>query len=93
MSKKRKVYTKEFKIEAIKLTNEIPASQVSKDLGISENSLSNWKKQLKSEPLNSFPGNGKLKPHDEELRRLKKENDTLRQERDILKKAIAIFSK
>jgi len=45
MSKKRKFYTKEFKIESVKLTNALTATQVSKDLGISENSLSNWKKE------------------------------------------------
>src|SRR5258706_13487713 len=93
MSKSRKLYTKEFKIEAVKLTKELTGSQVAKDLGISENSLSNWKKELKSDPANSFPGNGKLKPQAEAMRRLKKENETLPHERDILKKAIAIFCK
>jgi len=41
----------------------------------------------------AFPGKGRLKPQDEELRRLKRENERLRRERDILKKAVAIFSK
>jgi len=89
----RRKFDKEFKQEAVKLAEEIPLTHVSRDLGINPNVLSNWKKELKSDPLNSFPGNGKLKPQDEELRRLKKENETLRQERDILKKAIAFFSK
>lgn len=42
--------------------------------------------------LNAFPGSGKLKPEDEEVRKLKRENEVLKRERDILKKALAIFS-
>jgi transposase len=87
--KKRKVYTREFKTEAVRLAAESgqPARQVARDLGINENTLWKWRKQLKDDPQTAFPGRGRLKPQDEELRRLRRENQVLRQERDFLKKA------
>jgi transposase len=51
-----------------------------------------WKRQFKADGEQAFPGNGKLKADDEALRQLKRENEILRQERDILKKALAILS-
>ena len=65
---------------------------VSKNLGVSKASLSRWKFELKAEPSNAFPGKGNLLPQDAELRRLQRENDRLRLEKEILKKAIAMFS-
>jgi len=62
-------------------------------LGISANVLSRWKRQMTDDPAFAFPGKGYLKPVDEELRRLKKELRDVTEERDILKKALAIFSK
>jgi transposase len=88
-TQKRKVYTREFKAEAIRLASQTgqTLSQVARDLGINENTLWRWRKQLKDDPQNAFPGKGRLKPQDEELRRLRRENQILRQERDFLKKA------
>jgi transposase len=55
--------------------------------------LSRWKRQLARQGKDAFPGKGHLMPEEEEeLRRLKRENERLRRERDILKKAVAIFS-
>ena len=87
--KKRRVYTRDFKAEAVRLATESGQSirQVARDLGINENTLWNWRKQLKDDPQAAFPGRGRLKPQDEELRRLRRENQVLRQERDFLKKA------
>ena len=68
-------------------------SQVSKDLGINENSLHKWKKDYLSDQQNAFPGKGRLKPEEEELRKLKKQLSRVTMERDILKKAIGYFSK
>jgi transposase len=53
-----------------------------------------WREALEQEPKGSeaFPGKGHLPPEPEELRRLRRENDRLREEREILKKALAIFS-
>lgn len=95
MSERRKTYDKEFKISAVKLVLERNQSalSVARDLGISVNSLHNWKKKYLEDQENSFPGHGRLKPADEELRKIKRELETVKMERDILKKAIAYFAK
>ena len=95
-SKRRyRKYDPEFKREAVRLVLEegIPLARVARDLGINENMLRRWKSQFLDDPVNVFPGKGHLKPPDEELRRLRRELDDVTQERDILKKALAIFSK
>ena len=61
-------------------------------LGIYWENLARWKREYKRDAKDAFPGMGKLKPEDEELRKLKKEIEDLQQEKDILKKALAIFS-
>ena len=66
--------------------------QLSDDPGIEYSVLRRWKKQLTDDPQNAFPGKGKLKADDEELRRLKRELDRVKEERDILKKALAYFA-
>jgi transposase len=86
---KRK-FDKEFKSEAVKLTDSMPSAQVARDLGLNPNLLSRWKKQLKTNPKNAFTGKGT--PEQEEIKRLKKDLSQVTQQRDILKKAIAIFS-
>ncbi len=93
--KKRRVFTREFKENAVKLVIEGNRSvrEVSKGLGINENLIYRWKKQFREDPGNSFPGKGHLKPYDEEIRRLRKELSDAREERDILKKAVGIFSR
>jgi transposase len=67
--------------------------QVSRDLGVNENSLHKWKKDYMSDQQNAFPGKGRMKPEEEELRRVKKELAKVTMERDILKKAIGYFAK
>ena len=91
----RKRYSREFKLEAVKLVVEqgLTATQASQDLGINANMLTRWKKQYLEDSSFAFPGKGKLKPQDEELHRLRRENARLREERDILKKAAAFFAK
>ena len=54
--------------------------------------ISRWKRELNLDAEHAFPGKGNLKPQDEEMRNLKREVEKLRRERDILKKAVAIFS-
>lgn len=95
MGERRKTYDKEFKLSAVKMVVQegLSAAEVSRDLGINENSLHNWKKKYLDDKENAFPGKGRLKPEDEELRRLQKELKTVKMERDILKKAIAFFAK
>lgn len=95
MSEKRKTYDKEFKLSAVKMIVEagMSVSRVSKDLGINENSLHNWKRAYLLDQQNAFPGKGRMKPEEEELRKLKRELQIVKMERDILKKAIAFFAK
>lgn len=95
MTKVQKVYTKEFKEEAVKLMQSSgkSAAQVARDLGISDNSLYNWQKQLAEKGADAFPGIGHQSVQEEEIRRLKRELEIARQERDILKKVVSIFSR
>jgi transposase len=106
MSKIRRQYSEEFKREAVRLMTEggVPLAQVSRDLGVCTSVLGKWKRAL----LNSasatvpatasapgskvkvFPGYGVAR--DEELARLRRELEIAQQERDILKKAVGIFS-
>ena len=95
MAEKRTKYTPEFKLEALQLaeTSGKSIAQIERDLGLSEGLLHYWKKKRKQDGIEAFPGNGRLKPEEEEIRRLRRENDILRQERDILKKVVNIFSR
>ena len=91
----RRVYTKEFKAEAVALAGkrDKPISHVAVDLGINGNMLRRWIKQTREEAdtgLKAFPGHGK--PRDAELARLRKENRALRDANEILKKAAVIFA-
>lgn len=92
MRVERKQYSAEFKREAVRLVTEkgLSLAQAARDLGINDNLLGRWKKQLASDAERAFPGQGQ--PRDEELARLRREVEVLRQERDILKKAVGIFS-
>jgi transposase len=85
----RKTYTREYKLEAVRLAaaGDRSIAQVARDLGINKNTLYKWRQDLQDDPEQAFPGKGKLKPQDEELRRLRRENQALRQERDFLKRA------
>jgi transposase len=92
---KRRKYDREFKVEAVKLvTGEGRAvAEVARNLGIHENLLYKWREKYSEDMAQAFPGKGRLKPAEEELRRTKRELANVTQERDILKKALAIFSK
>lgn len=88
----RKSYTDEFKREALRLLKERGSiAQTARDLGISDSSLLYWKKQMEQTPAHPFPGNGN--PRDAQLSQLQRENARLREENDILKKAVGIFTK
>ena len=94
MTKTRKTYTNEFKIETVRLleTSGKSAAQIERDLGIGSGCLGRWKRELKENGEQAFPGRGRLMPDRERIHQLERENKILRQERDILKKAVAIFS-
>jgi transposase len=91
----RKTYTAEFKREAIRLleTSGKSAAQIERDLGIGTGCLSRWRLRQEKNGEDAFPGHGRLAPEQERIRELEREIEILRQERDILKKVVAIFSK
>jgi len=95
MTKSRRKYTREFKLEAVKLIVEQgrTVSDVADSLGINRSLLQRWKTQLVAEGVLAFSGNGKVNPHEQELRELRRELNKVRQERDILKKATAYFAR
>lgn len=89
------MYTGEFKQEAVRLANESTksTSQIARNLGIDRKRLYQWQRELQANGAHAFPGSGHLPDQEEELRRLRRELAVVEQERDILKKALAIFSK
>ena len=88
----RKFYTEEFKREAVRLAKERGnIAQTARDLGVSDTSILYWRKQLEEIPENPFPGNGN--PRDAEMAQLQRENARLKEEVEILKKAVGIFTK
>jgi transposase len=96
MSKKgKRSYDNEFKREAVRLVVEEgrKASEVERNLGITPTLVSRWVREMSEDPEYAFPGKGRLKAPDDEIRKLQRENKRLQRERDILKKAVAIFSK
>jgi transposase len=95
MTQKRKQFSKQFKVDAVKLVTEqgYEVSEAARNLGIQHSSLRRWKAQLESNGNQAFPGKGNLSPENEELHRLRKEVKKLRMEREILKKAAAFFAK
>ena len=90
----RKRYSKEFKVKAVNLViqREGKVSEVARELDIHTGMLHRWIREYTEDPAYAFPGLGTLKEPDEELRQLRKEVKDLREERDILKKALSIFS-
>jgi transposase len=95
MPKEQRIFTKEFKLEAVQLVQRSGKSQVqvARELGIADSTLHHWCKQFADQGQQAFVGSGHQTSQEEELRRLKRELEVTRQERDILKKALAIFSR
>jgi transposase len=95
MGKVQKVYSKEFKEEAVRLveTSGKSITQIARELGISDSTIHNWRKELAEHGKEAFPVKGHQTTLEEENRRLKKELERVQQERDILKKVVSIFSR
>ncbi len=100
MTRKRqpyKTYTREFKREAVRLmqSSDRPSAEIAAELGIRRNQLYKWKEQLEALGDAAFSGKSGRKPKDQqsELTTLKQENDRLREEVEILKKAAAYFAR
>ena len=95
MQKEQKTYTKEFKVEAVQLiqSSQKSQAQIARELGVADSTLSHWRKELAEQGSDAFPGSGHQTPLEEENRHLKREVEVLRQERDILKKALRASSR
>ena len=91
----RRQFSREFKLEAIKLVEDrgVSVAQAARDLDVHQNVLRKWMRDVAADARQAFPGKGVMKPEQAEIDRLKKENAKLRMERDILKKAAAYFAK
>lgn len=92
MEKTKPPYPAEFRAEAVRLLRSggLTQGQVSQDLGVSTYTLRNW---LKQSEIDTGEREGLSTEEREELRRLRKENKILREEREILKKAAAFFAR
>jgi len=92
--KPKRNYTREFKLEAVRLyeSTDKSMSEVERELGMTPYLLSKWVHQFRQEEEQTFPGKGKLIEREEELRRLRREVEILKQERETLKKVVVIFS-
>jgi transposase len=90
----RRKHTKEFKLEAVRLSHQpgVSVKETADSLGINASMLHTWRKELSVNGGHAFPGNGRLKPDDEEIRKLRLELKRVREERDILKKATLFFA-
>ena len=90
----RRTFTREFKVEAVKLVTDqgLSFTEAARKLGITDGLLRKWKQTLEAGAGQAFPGHGNRTPAEEELHRLRAENKRLRAERDILKKATALFA-
>src|SRR6516165_1761974 len=84
----RRRFTREFKVEAVKLARErgVAVVQAARDLNVHENVLRRWVKEFGADPQHAFPGHGQMKPEQLEIERLRREVQKLKAERDILKK-------
>jgi transposase len=93
-AKKRRRYDAEFKQEAVRLVTHQKQScaDVERALGIPKGVVKDWIRAIKLDVERPFPGNGRKRPNQSELERLEQEVIVLQKERDILKKALAIFS-
>ena len=82
----RRKFTREFKLEAVRLIKErgVSYTQASHDLGVHQSQLRGWVKALADDPQHAFPGQGQMKPEQLEIAQLKREVIRLKAERDIL---------
>ncbi len=95
MTSKRKTFTKEFKHQAVKLFEQgnQSAADIARELGIKRNQLYKWQDQIQVKGEDVFPGKGRRSGEDAELAKLKRENDRLKEENEILKKAARYFAR
>jgi transposase len=94
MAETRRKFSREFKLEAVRLVTSggRGMAAAARDLEVRPDMLRRWKRQLEQDPVEAFPGKGNLKSDEDQLRRLQRELARVKEERDILKKVVAIFS-
>ena len=92
---KRQTFSKEFKQEAVRLleTTDKPAADLARELGVRRNQLYKWQEQLSTKGEDAFPGKGRRSGKDDEIDRLTRELERVKEERDILKKAALYFAR
>jgi transposase len=89
-----KKYDKEFKLQTVQLVKDGKSvAQVAREIGLHENTVYRWMEELKQDGTQAFPGSGKLKPDDQSVRDLQKQLRDLKEENEILKKAMHYFAK
>ena len=92
---KQQTFSKEFKQEAVRLleTASKPAADLARELGVRRNQLYKWQEQLSLKGEDAFPGKGRRSGKDDEIARLTRELERVKEERDILKKAALYFAR
>ena len=95
MGEKNRHFSSEFKRDAVQLVTEkgMPVGKVARELDIHPNLLHIWRRKLLTQGDKAFTGQGRIKPEVAEIRRLRKELEKVREERDILKKTLVVFSR
>ena len=94
MAETRRKFSREFKLEAVRLVTSggRGMAATARDLEVRPDMLRRWKRQLEEDPVEAFPGKGHLKPEEDQVRRLQRELARVKEERDILRKVVAIFT-
>ena len=95
MGEINRYFSREFKINAVQLVTEKKMSvrKVADELDIHPNLLSNWKSKYLKKGEKAFNGRGRISSEKAEIRKLRKDLEDIKEERDILKKALDVFSK
>ena len=91
----RRTFDPAFKLEVLKLADQGDKTvvEIARDLGFYPEQIFRWRKAAAKNPKSAFPGKGHLTPQEQELKRLRKELFDTREESDIFKKALAVFSR
>ena len=92
---RRKTYDRQFKLDAVSMVTKggRKVREVAAEIGIDPNTLYHWKRELMKEGETAFPGKGNLTAQEEEIRRLRRELEQAKEDREILKKALRYFSR
>ena len=95
MGEKNRHFSREFKMDAVQMVTEKKMSvrKVAEELDIHPNLLQIWKSRFLKDGEKAFSGKGRIAPEKAQIRRLEKDLERIKEERDILKKALAVFSK